>query len=140
IPHPPPPSPPNPQLTRPNLDASPIVQDLLSLGSNYNLPIIEIIPAPYDEGSIGLPDQSFKEEFQAFTGIVDEIPTLDVSRGQDILNRISRETNVKPALIYVFFSPANDPNSSTRTANSARSQLFRNPSNTDTLEVVLVPP
>ncbi len=142
IPLPLPPSPPNPQLTRPNLDASsPGVQSLLSLGiPNYNIPIIERIPAPYDDGSIGLLDQPFKEEFQAFTGIFDEIPTLDVSRGQDILNRITRDTNVKPALIYVFFSPANDPNSSTRTANSARSQLFRNPSNTDVLEVVLVPP
>ncbi len=109
------------------------------IANKPDIPIITRIPTSSLE-NLRLLDDPFKEEFQAFTGISDEIATLDVNQAQDILNRITRETNVKPAFIYVFFTPPNEANASNRTVNSARSQLFRNPSNTDVLEVVLVPP
>ncbi len=108
--------------------------------NNPAIPILTRIPTSSLENILRLLDDPFKEEFQAFTGIGDEIATLDVNQAQDILSRITKETNVKPAFIYVFFTPANDANARDRTVNSARTQLFRNPSNTDTLEVVLVPP
>ncbi len=142
LPPSPPPTPPALVLDRPILDAtSPGVQSPISLtAANSSIPIIDRIPVNNLNDRIRLLDDPFKEEFQLFTGLADEIATLDVNQAQDILNRITRQTNVKPALIYVFFSPANDTAATNRSVSSARSQLFRNPSNTDTLEIVLVPP
>ena len=84
-------------------------------------------------------NQTNIRELPVFTGIANEIATLDVDQAQDILNRINRETNVKPAFIYVFFNPA-ATNAHNYPINSAQSQPSRNPRNTDTLEIVLVPP
>jgi filamentous hemagglutinin family protein len=132
----------NPPLVRPNLEAtSPGVQPSLSgSSSNSHIPILERIPTDFLGNSLRLLDQSFKEEFQAFTGVGDEIATLDVSQAQNILNRVSRETNTRPVFIYVFFSPLNELTQTPRTANSSRVGIIRTPQNTDTLEVVLVPP
>ncbi len=142
LPPSPPPVPPALVLDRPILDpTSPGVQSPISLtAANSDIPIIDRIPVNNLNDRIRLLDDPFKEEFQLYTGLADEIATLDVNQAQDILNRITRQTNVKPALIYVFFSPANDTAANNRSVSSARSQLFRNPSDTDVLEIVLVPP
>jgi filamentous hemagglutinin family protein len=137
----PPPPPTNPQLSRPILEAnSPGVQSPVSLAAaNSSIPIIDRIPVNSQNNKIRLLDDPFKEEFQAYSGISDEIATLDVNQAQDILQRIIRETNTKPVFIYVFFAPENEVE---RTVNSARglSSPLRVAQDTDILEVVLVPP
>jgi filamentous hemagglutinin family protein len=124
-----------------NFDAtSPGVQaSLTATSANLNIPIIDRIPTNFLGNSLRLLDDPFKEEFQLFSGISDEIATLDVNQAQDILQRIIRETNTKPVFIYVFFAPENEVE---RTVNSARglSSALRVPQDTDILEVVLVPP
>ncbi|NJL88680.1 MAG: CHAT domain-containing protein [Coleofasciculaceae cyanobacterium SM2_1_6] len=128
-----------PQLSPSNLDpTTPGVQ--ISLATNTNetrLPIITRIPVSALSEDIRLIDESFREEFQAFIGLNNEIATLDVNQAQDILQRIIRETSTKPVFIYVFFAPENDTG---RNAESARGNIFRTPKDTDILEVVLVPP
>jgi filamentous hemagglutinin family protein len=130
----------DPQPERPgNLDpTTPSVQTSLATAtSKINLPIITQIPVSSLRDNIRLLDQPFKEEFQLFTGLTNEIATLDANQAQDILQRIIRETNTKPVFIYVFFAPENDID---RNADSARGGIFRTPNDTDILEVVLVPP
>ena len=82
----------------------------------------------------------YDSEFREFAGLEGELETLDIKQSQDILDKISRETNTKPALVYVFFSSSDNRNSVTRNVTSARGPLNRTPSDTDTLEIVLVPP
>ncbi len=129
-----------PRLDRPILDANPNIQSPVSLAAaNSNIPIIDRIPVDSQNNKIRLLDDPFKQEFQAFTGISDEIATLDANQAQEILQRIMRETNTKPVFIYVFFAPENEVE---RTVNSARglSSPLRVAQDTDILEVVLVPP
>lgn len=126
------------RLDRPgNLDASsPGIQSPLSLLTvNSTIPIIDRIPVNFLSNRIRLLDDPFKEEFQAFTGILDEIATLDVNQAQDILQRVTREANTKPVFIYVFFTPED-----TTQLGNLRGQINRTASSTDILEVVLVPP
>ena len=131
----------NPQLTRPNLDASPLLHAPLTLAvANSNFSIIDKISIDYLGNDIRLLDQPFKEEFQAFTGLADEIATLDVNQAQDILKRLQNETNTKSVLIYVFFSSENEAEQNARNTSTTRAQLNRTPSSTDILQVVLVPP
>ncbi len=130
----------DPPQERPgNLDrTTPGVQISLATTTNeINLPIITQIPISSIGDNIRLLDQPFKEEFQTFTGLANEIATLDVNQAQDILQRIMRETDTKPVFIYVFFAPENDLG---RNADSARGGIFRTPNDTDILEVVLIPP
>ncbi len=154
----PPPTIPQPEITTPlppilniqnipnnllaNFDAtSPGIQPPLTTASaSSSIPIIERIPIDFLGNSLRLLDQPFKEEFQAFTGIADEIATLDVNQAQDILKRIQGETNLRSVLIYVFFSPENEAEQNARNTSTSRAQLNRLPSNTDILQVVLVPP
>jgi filamentous hemagglutinin family protein len=128
-----------PQESPSNLEpTTPGVQiSLANTTNDTNLPIITQIPVSSLSNNIRLIDESFREEFQAFIGLNNEIATLDINQAQDILQRIIRETSTKPVFIYVFFAPENDTD---RNANSARGNLFRTPNDTDILEVVLVPP
>jgi filamentous hemagglutinin family protein len=141
LPPSPSPAPPAPILSRPILDAnSPGAQSPVSLATaNSSIPIIDRIPVDSQNNKIRLLDDPFKTEFQLFSGISDEIATLDVNQAQEILQRIMRETNTKPVFIYVFFAPENDTE---RTVNSARglTSPLRVAQDTDILEVVLVPP
>ena len=139
LPPSPPPAPPALVIDRPILEAnSPGAQSPVSLAAaNSNIPIIDRIPTNSLNNKIRLLDDPFKEEFQAFSGISDEIATLDVDQAQEILQRIMRETDTKPVFIYVFFTPENDIG---RNPDSARGAIFRTPNDNDILEIVLIPP
>ncbi|NJL90498.1 MAG: CHAT domain-containing protein [Coleofasciculaceae cyanobacterium SM2_1_6] len=120
----------------PNLN----VPSIISTNAESKLPVITRIPASFTDNSLLLLEEVYESEFREFAGIEGELETLDIRQSQDILDRVSRETNTKPALVYIFFGSPNDKIPGTRSVNSARSQLNRTPNATDTLEIFLVPP